>query len=82
MTASFLRVHSNTWQQSYELAYTSPPPLPLGNSRVRRSPAPLKEMGSKTNAARGGESDYLQLVHLRLRHKLRLHRSQGQSISL
>ncbi|KAI3361494.1 hypothetical protein L3Q82_013643 [Scortum barcoo] len=40
---------------SYEQAHTSsPPPLTLGNSRVVEGPAPLKELGSRAQAMRGG----------------------------
>ncbi|KAK5611597.1 hypothetical protein CRENBAI_014380 [Crenichthys baileyi] len=38
--------------------HTSPPPLPVGHSKVEESPAPLKEMGSRAYAVRGGEPDY------------------------
>ncbi|MED6249006.1 hypothetical protein ATANTOWER_008095, partial [Ataeniobius toweri] len=38
--------------------HTSPPPLPVGHSRVEESPTPLKEMGSRAHAVRGGEPDY------------------------
>ncbi|KAK5604790.1 hypothetical protein CRENBAI_010324 [Crenichthys baileyi] len=38
--------------------HPSPPPLPVGHSRVEESPAPLEEMGSRAHAVRGGESDY------------------------
>ncbi|KAK5599724.1 hypothetical protein CRENBAI_016759 [Crenichthys baileyi] len=34
--------------------HTSPPPLPVGHSRVEECPAPLKEMGSRAYAVRGG----------------------------
>ncbi|KAI3352379.1 hypothetical protein L3Q82_005345 [Scortum barcoo] len=44
---------------SYKQAHTSPPPLTLGNSRVVEGPAPLKELGSRAQAMRGGEPDYL-----------------------
>ncbi|KAK5617531.1 Paired box protein Pax-2a, partial [Crenichthys baileyi] len=33
--------------------HTSPPPLPVGHSRVEESPAPLEEMGSRAYAVRG-----------------------------
>ncbi|KAK5622993.1 hypothetical protein CRENBAI_021584 [Crenichthys baileyi] len=33
--------------------HTSPPPLPVGDSRVEESPAPLQEMGSRAHAVRG-----------------------------
>ncbi|KAI3352181.1 hypothetical protein L3Q82_020997 [Scortum barcoo] len=39
---------------SYEQAHTSSPPLTLGNSRVVEGPAPLKELGSRAQAMRGG----------------------------
>ncbi|KAI3363384.1 hypothetical protein L3Q82_012005 [Scortum barcoo] len=39
---------------SYKQAHTSPPPLTLGNSRVVEGPAPLKELGSRAQAMRGG----------------------------
>ncbi|KAK5598828.1 hypothetical protein CRENBAI_003691 [Crenichthys baileyi] len=43
--------------------HTSPPPLPVGHSRVEESPAPLKEMGSRAHAVRGGPSRFpLQVV--------------------
>ncbi|KAI3358687.1 hypothetical protein L3Q82_015095 [Scortum barcoo] len=44
---------------SYKQAHTSLPPLTLGNSRVVEGPAPLKELGSRAQAMRGGEPDYL-----------------------
>ncbi|KAI3361283.1 hypothetical protein L3Q82_013468 [Scortum barcoo] len=44
---------------SYKQAHTSSPPLTLGNSRVVEGPAPLKELGSRAQAMRGGEPDYL-----------------------
>ncbi|KAI3361588.1 hypothetical protein L3Q82_013728, partial [Scortum barcoo] len=44
---------------SYKQAHTSPPPLTLGNSRVVEGPAPLKELGSRAQAMRGGDPDYL-----------------------
>ncbi|KAI3358067.1 hypothetical protein L3Q82_003078 [Scortum barcoo] len=44
---------------SYEQAHTSSPPLTLGNSRVVEGPAPLKELGSRAQAMRGGEPNYL-----------------------
>ncbi|KAI3364866.1 hypothetical protein L3Q82_001057 [Scortum barcoo] len=59
-TLSFTGVNSNTWRLaelgSYEQAHTSspPPPLTLGNSRVVEGPAPLKELGSRAQAMRGG----------------------------
>ncbi|MEQ2246189.1 hypothetical protein ILYODFUR_035668 [Ilyodon furcidens] len=37
--------------------HPSPPPLPVGHSRVKESPAPLEEMGSRAHAVRGGEPD-------------------------
>ncbi|KAI3355623.1 hypothetical protein L3Q82_017912 [Scortum barcoo] len=39
---------------SYKQAHTSSPPLTLGNSRVVEGPAPLKELGSRAQAMRGG----------------------------
>ncbi|KAI3352124.1 hypothetical protein L3Q82_020935 [Scortum barcoo] len=42
---------------SYKQAHTSSPPLTLGNSRVVEGPAPLKELGSRAQAMRGGEPD-------------------------
>ncbi|KAI3373570.1 hypothetical protein L3Q82_022165, partial [Scortum barcoo] len=39
---------------SYKQDHTSPPPLTLGNSRVVEGPAPLKELGSRAQAMRGG----------------------------
>ncbi|KAI3373103.1 hypothetical protein L3Q82_006435 [Scortum barcoo] len=56
-TLSFTGVNSNTWQAelgSYKQAHTSSPPLTLGNSRVVEGPAPLKELGSRAQAMRGG----------------------------
>ncbi|KAI3355019.1 hypothetical protein L3Q82_004565 [Scortum barcoo] len=44
---------------SYKQAHTSSPPLTLGNIRVVEGPAPLKELGSRAQAVRGGEPDYL-----------------------
>ncbi|KAI3374519.1 hypothetical protein L3Q82_021010 [Scortum barcoo] len=41
---------------SYKQAHTSSPPLTLGNSRVVEGPAPLKELGSRAQAMRGGIS--------------------------
>ncbi|KAK5603633.1 hypothetical protein CRENBAI_003316 [Crenichthys baileyi] len=38
--------------------HPSPPPLPVGHSRVKESPALLKEMGSRAHAVRGGWCDY------------------------
>ncbi|KAI3352506.1 hypothetical protein L3Q82_005458 [Scortum barcoo] len=45
---------------SYKQAHTSSPlpTLTLGNSRVVEGPAPLKELGSRAQAMRGGEPDY------------------------
>ncbi|KAI3370174.1 hypothetical protein L3Q82_024957, partial [Scortum barcoo] len=40
---------------NYKQAHTSPLPLTLGNSRVVEGPAPLKELGSRAQAMRGGE---------------------------
>ncbi|KAI3370335.1 hypothetical protein L3Q82_025110, partial [Scortum barcoo] len=55
---SFTGVNSNTWRLaelgSYKQAHTSSPPLTLGNSRVVEGPAPLKELGSRAQAMRGG----------------------------
>ncbi|KAI3371776.1 hypothetical protein L3Q82_024330 [Scortum barcoo] len=39
---------------SYKQAHTSSPPLTLGNSRVVEGPAPLKKLGSRAQAMRGG----------------------------
>ncbi|KAI3376819.1 hypothetical protein L3Q82_000394 [Scortum barcoo] len=56
------RVNSNTWRLSWG-AISKPTParrqLTLGNSRVVEGPAPLKELGSRAQAMRGGEPDYL-----------------------
>ncbi|KAI3356467.1 hypothetical protein L3Q82_017682 [Scortum barcoo] len=49
---------------SYEQAHTSSPPLTLGNSRVVEGPAPLKELGSRAQAMRGGEPNYLSSRYL------------------
>ncbi|KAI3353712.1 hypothetical protein L3Q82_004940 [Scortum barcoo] len=38
---------------SYKQAHTNSPPLTLGNSRVVEGPAPLKELGSRTQAMCG-----------------------------
>ncbi|KAI3352607.1 hypothetical protein L3Q82_005542 [Scortum barcoo] len=52
---SFTGVNSNTWRLSWgaisKQAHTSSPPLTLGNSRVVEGPAPLKELGSRAQAA-------------------------------
>lgn len=45
--------------RGYKQAHTSPPPLTAGNSRVVESLASLKECGSKAQAVRVGEPDYL-----------------------
>ncbi|KAK5610603.1 hypothetical protein CRENBAI_002579 [Crenichthys baileyi] len=52
--------------------HPSPPPLPVGHSRVEESPALLVEMGSRAHAVRGGEPDYFYSISLDLPHKLRL----------
>ncbi|KAI3372780.1 hypothetical protein L3Q82_023242 [Scortum barcoo] len=51
------RVNSNTWRLSWgAISKPTPasPPLTLGNSRVVEGPAPLKELGSRAQAMRGG----------------------------
>ncbi|KAI3356424.1 hypothetical protein L3Q82_017641, partial [Scortum barcoo] len=56
-TLSFTGVNSNTWRLSWG-AISKPTPArrrsPLGNSRVVEGPAPLKELGSRAQAMRGG----------------------------
>ncbi|MED6268629.1 hypothetical protein CHARACLAT_024340 [Characodon lateralis] len=52
--------------------HPSPPPLPVGHSRVEESPAPLKEMDSRAHTVHGGEPDYFSWITLDLLHKLRL----------
>ncbi|KAI3365227.1 hypothetical protein L3Q82_010322, partial [Scortum barcoo] len=50
-------VNSNTWRLSWgAISKPTPawPPLTLGNSRVVEGPAPLKELGSRAQAMRGG----------------------------
>ncbi|KAI3370869.1 hypothetical protein L3Q82_007386 [Scortum barcoo] len=57
-TLSFTGVNSNTWRLSWgAISKPTPatPPLTLGNnSRVVEGPAPLKELGSRAQAMRGG----------------------------
>ncbi|KAI3361876.1 hypothetical protein L3Q82_002210 [Scortum barcoo] len=56
-TLSFTGVNSNTWRLSWgAISKPTPasPPLTLGNSRVVEGPAPLKELGSRAQAVRGG----------------------------
>ncbi|KAI3369254.1 hypothetical protein L3Q82_007793 [Scortum barcoo] len=48
-----------SWGAIAKQAHTTSPPLTLGNSRVVEGPAPLKELGSRAQAMRGGEPDYL-----------------------
>ncbi|KAI3369233.1 hypothetical protein L3Q82_007779 [Scortum barcoo] len=53
----FTGVNSNTWQLSWGAISKPTParrPLTLGNSRVVEGPAPLKELGSRAQAMRGG----------------------------
>ncbi|KAI3357055.1 hypothetical protein L3Q82_015440 [Scortum barcoo] len=45
---------------SYKQAHTSSPLLTLGNSRVVEGPAPLKELGSRAQAMRGGHGHILE----------------------
>ncbi|KAI3363812.1 hypothetical protein L3Q82_001415 [Scortum barcoo] len=55
-------VNSNTWRLSWGAMSKPTParrPLTLGNSRVVEGPAPLKELGSRAQAMRGGEPNYL-----------------------
>ncbi|KAI3370727.1 hypothetical protein L3Q82_007106 [Scortum barcoo] len=54
----FTGVNSNTWRLSWGAISKPTParrqPLTLGNSRVVEGPAPLKELGSRAQAMRGG----------------------------
>ncbi|MEQ2236593.1 hypothetical protein ILYODFUR_014338 [Ilyodon furcidens] len=50
--------HETVELRGNKQTHPSPPPLPVGHSRVEESPTPLKEMGSRAHAVRGGEPDY------------------------